>query len=124
MIILKTYSRHLIFTEIVVDVKAFGNPPFRPHIPSSLCGNDWIALMNDCWCENPEARITFSRVRLILREINGGKTINVIDNMIKMLEQHAEHLEELVAERTAELQVEKQKVETLLYNILPRLVSW
>lgn len=44
----------------------------------------------------------------------------MIDNMIKMLEQHAEHLEELVAERTRELHEEKKKVETLLYNILPR----
>ena len=48
------------------------------------------------------------------------RTINVIDNMITMLEQHAEHLEELVEERTLELGDEKKKVETLLYNILPR----
>ena len=47
------------------------------------------------------------------------RTINVIDNMLHMLEQHAENLEELVSERTRELGEEKKKVELLLYNILP-----
>ena len=49
-----------------------------------------------------------------------GRNVNVIDNMISMLEQHAEHLEELVADRTRELNDEKKKTDTLLYNILPR----
>ena len=40
--------------------------------------------------------------------------------MVKMLEKHAEHLEELVVDRTRELGEEKKKVEVLLYNILPR----
>ena len=39
------------------------------------------------------------------------RTINVIDNMLKMLQAHAENLEGLVAERTAELGDEKKKVE-------------
>lgn len=50
----------------------------------------------------------------------GCRKINVIDNMIRMLEQHTEHLEELVESRTQELDEEKKKVENLLYNILPR----
>jgi hypothetical protein len=50
----------------------------------------------------------------------GFRKINVIDNMIRMLEQHTEHLEELVESRTQELDEEKKKVENLLYNILPR----
>ena len=54
-----------------------------------------------------------------------SRALNVIDKMIKMLEQHAEHLEDLVAGRTAELNEEKKKVEVLLYSILPRWVhSW
>lgn len=40
--------------------------------------------------------------------------------MMKKLEKHNAKLEELVAERTAELNVEKKKVELLLYNILPK----
>ena len=44
----------------------------------------------------------------------------MIDKMIKMLEEHTEQLEDLVVDRTKELDGEKQKVEQLLYSILPR----
>lgn len=43
--------------------------------------------------------------------------------MVKMLEQHAEHLEELVAARTRELDNEKKKTDQLLYSILPRSLT-
>lgn len=42
------------------------------------------------------------------------------DKMIKMLEQYTLHLEDIVADRTAELNAEKVKAEGLLFNILPR----
>jgi len=58
-----------------------------------------------------------------MRLINGGKQINVVDNMIQMMEEHTEHLEELVALRKEELNVEKKKVENLLFNILPISVA-
>ena len=48
------------------------------------------------------------------------RPINVVDNMVKMLEQHAEHLEELVGERTRELNEEKKRTDSLLYSILPK----
>ena len=64
----------------------------------------------------------YSKIRQQLRLISGGKSVNVIDNMINLLEKHAEKMEDLVAERTEELQAEKKKVENLLYNILPRSV--
>lgn len=40
--------------------------------------------------------------------------------MIAILEKYANHLEELVAERTSELDVEKKRAENLLYRMLPR----
>ena len=47
----------------------------------------------------------------------------MIDNMIVMLEKYANHLEDLVAERTSELDAEKMKTENLLYRMLPQYVQ-
>ena len=43
-----------------------------------------------------------------------------MDNMLKMMEKYAGNLEELVQERTQELEEEKKKTDILLYNMLPR----
>ncbi len=46
-----------------------------------------------------------------------------MDNMIAMMEKYSNHLEEIVAERTVELEGEKKKTETLLYRMLPRFTK-
>lgn len=43
----------------------------------------------------------------------------LIDHMITLMEKYTTNLEELVAERTMQLQEEKVKTETLLYKMLP-----
>ena len=40
--------------------------------------------------------------------------------MLKLLEEHADNLEQVVEMRTNELNEEKKRVEALLYSILPR----
>ncbi len=44
----------------------------------------------------------------------------MIDNMIAKLERYATNLEEIVAERTKQLEEEKRKTDTLLYRMLPK----
>ena len=51
------------------------------------------------------------------------RTANVMDNMIAMMEKYSNHLEEIVAERTLQLEEEKKKTETLLYRMLPQWVE-
>ena len=46
----------------------------------------------------------------------------MVDNLIKMLEKYATDLEGIVAERTSELEVEKNKVEDLVCRMLPRTI--
>jgi len=48
-----------------------------------------------------------------------NRKTNIMDNMILMLEAYSNNLEELVANRTEELAREKEKTDTLLYQMLP-----
>lgn len=43
--------------------------------------------------------------------------------MLRMLEQYSSNLEDLIRERTEELEVERQKTDNLVAQMLPRLVS-
>lgn len=58
------------------------------------------------------------------KNINKGKKTNIIDSMLRMLEQYSSNLEELIRERTEELEIEKQKTEKLLTQMLPPWVKW
>ena len=49
---------------------------------------------------------------------------NVIENMVVMMEKYSTQLEEIVAERTEQLQEEKRKTDALLYRMLPRFVLY
>ena len=43
-----------------------------------------------------------------------------MDNMISLMEKYTNHLEDVVRERTRELQDEKAKTDALLYRMLPK----
>ena len=45
---------------------------------------------------------------------------NILDNLLKRMEQYANNLESLVQERTADYLEEKRKAEDLLYQLLPK----
>ncbi len=47
---------------------------------------------------------------------------NIFDNMIAMMEKYSNNLEEIVAERTKQLEEEKKKSERLLLQMLPKSV--
>ena len=54
------------------------------------------------------------------RPIRDGDKGNILDNLLSRMEQYANNLEALVAERTSDYLEEKRKAEDLLYNMLPR----
>ena len=59
----------------------------------------------------------------MLAKAQQGKKINIVDNMMKMLEEYSNNLEGIVRARTAELEVEKQKSQELLRPVWNEVFS-
>lgn len=49
-----------------------------------------------------------------------NESSNILDNLLKRMEQYANNLESLVQERTADYLEEKRKAEDLLYQLMPK----
>uniref|UniRef100_G1NQT6 Guanylate cyclase n=1 Tax=Meleagris gallopavo TaxID=9103 RepID=G1NQT6_MELGA len=108
--------------EIIKKVKK--PPPLcRPNIAPEMAPLVCIQVMKQCWVEAPERRPTFEEVFHKFKTINKGKKTNIIDSMLRMLEQYSSNLEDLIRERTEELEIEKQKTEKLLSQMLPPSVA-
>ncbi|CAH3045236.1 unnamed protein product [Porites lobata] len=120
----KPFSTSLLCTkEILYHVRKSIQPHCRPQVPPDSAPRPYIDLMKICWDESPERRPTFSGILKILKKINNGKTISVIDNMLLMMEKYTNNLESLVNERTKQLQCEKTKTDELLHKMLPRSIA-
>ncbi|XP_061182469.1 atrial natriuretic peptide receptor 2-like [Saccostrea echinata] len=85
--------------------------------PTALC-----ALIDECLDSRPSERPTFGNTRKILYKINPNKQ-NPVDLMMAMMEKYSKHLEQIVAERTNDLMIEKQRTDRLLYSMLPKEVA-
>ncbi|XP_073404513.1 retinal guanylyl cyclase 2-like [Dendrobates tinctorius] len=108
--------------EIIKKVKK--PPPLcRPTVAPDQAPLECIQLMKQCWSELAERRPTFDEIFDQFKTINKGKKTNIIDSMLRMLEQYSSNLEDLIRERTEELEVEKQKTEKLLSQMLPPSVA-
>ncbi|XP_056298751.1 retinal guanylyl cyclase 2 [Pseudoliparis swirei] len=109
-------------TEIVEKLR---RPPplLRPAVSSDFAPPECIQLMKRCWTEPPDQRLSFEEIFDQFKNINKGKKTNIIDSMLRMLEQYSSNLEDLIRERTEELEVEKQKTEKLLTQMLPPSVA-
>eukprot|EP01137_Pigoraptor_chileana_P018462 Opistho-2@77999 len=76
-----------------------------------------------CWAADPTARPSFTVALAAVRRCNPDANQSVLDNMSRMLENYANHLEDIVEQRTQALEEEKKKTEELLYRMLPRAVA-
>ncbi|XP_058797480.1 atrial natriuretic peptide receptor 1 isoform X1 [Phymastichus coffea] len=109
--------------EIVNRVAASEFQPFRPEVTQKDCPADIISLMEKCWHEVPEERPTFHAIRGTIRGIMKGYCENLMDDLLRRMEQYANNLEALVEEKTEQLSLEKRRSEELLYQVLPRQVA-
>ncbi|XP_056426099.1 retinal guanylyl cyclase 1 [Hyla sarda] len=99
-------------------------PPLcRPSVSLDQAPPECIHLMKQCWAEHPERRPNIDQVFDQFKTINRGRKTNIIDSMLRMLEQYSSNLEDLIRERTEELEVEKQKTDKLLTQMLPPSVA-
>ncbi|XP_060060348.1 retinal guanylyl cyclase 1 isoform X2 [Erinaceus europaeus] len=99
-------------------------PPLcRPLVSMDQAPIECIQLMKQCWAEQPDLRPSMDRTFDLFKSINKGRKTNIIDSMLRMLEQYSSNLEDLIRERTEELELEKQKTDRLLTQMLPVSVA-
>ena len=60
----------------------------------------------------------------MFKSLNGEKKVNLVDLMLKMIEQYTNNLEELIREKTIKLEEEKKNTERLLSEMLPPLLNF
>lgn len=105
--------------------KLDGDELFRPDtsVLEDITEDFVISCIKDCWTEDPNMRPDFPTIRTRLKKMKSGKSRNIMDQMMDMMEKYANNLEELVNERTRLLIEEKQKTEDLLHRMLPKSVA-
>ncbi|EAT36610.1 AAEL011318-PA, partial [Aedes aegypti] len=126
------YSFAIILEEIVVrggpyetarQVAAHESPPFRPFVGQRDCPPDLLDLMEKCWSDSPDDRPSFIQIKSTVKLIMKGFCENLMDDLLRRMEQYANNLESLVEEKTEQLSMEKRRTEELLYQVLPRPVA-
>uniref|UniRef100_A0A4W4F921 Guanylate cyclase n=1 Tax=Electrophorus electricus TaxID=8005 RepID=A0A4W4F921_ELEEL len=99
--------------EIIDKVRSPPPPLCRPFVSVDEAPLEVIQIMKQAWSEDPHLRPTLRK----------GKKTNLIDSMLRMLEQYSTNLEDLIRERTEELEVERQKTDALVAQMLPKSVA-
>ncbi|KAM5322317.1 LOW QUALITY PROTEIN: guanylate cyclase 2G-like [Glossophaga mutica] len=110
-------------TRISEIIRRIGDPtapvPLRPSLAEEEGHERIVVLVRACWDGSPEKRPPFCSIKRILREASPEGHVSILDSMVSKLEVYANHLEEVVEERTNQLAAEKRKVDKLLSTILP-----
>ncbi|XP_069739147.1 retinal guanylyl cyclase 1-like [Phaenicophaeus curvirostris] len=109
--------------EEIIEKVARPPPLCRPAVSADQAPLECIHLMKQCWAEQPDKRPNIDQVFDQFKSINKGRKTNIIDSMLRMLEQYSSNLEDLIRERTEELEIEKQKTDRLLTQMLPPSVA-
>ncbi|XP_034239013.1 uncharacterized protein LOC117643935 [Thrips palmi] len=98
-------------------------PLIRPSVSKGAAPPEAINIMKQCWAELPDLRPDFNVVFEQFKILNQGRKVNFVDTMFQLLEKYSNNLEELIRERTDQLDCEKKKTEQLLYRMLPIQVA-
>ncbi|VDM46680.1 unnamed protein product [Toxocara canis] len=97
--------------------------PIYPSMPN--CDDihpDLVGLMHKCWNGIAEQRPDATLARKIT-DATMKMTGSLVDQMLKNMEQYTNNLENLVKERTSQLEEAQQHAERLLLELLPKSVA-
>lgn len=99
--------------------------PLYPTLPEKHdFGIRLISIMQQCWLEKTEMRPEMdSIVDAVTREFASEGKGNVIDQMIRVIDDYQKHLEAKVELRTKHLEDSLQRTEDLLFHIMPRRIA-
>ncbi|XP_026495452.1 atrial natriuretic peptide receptor 1 [Vanessa tameamea] len=120
------YTDSMTNKEIVSRVSAHESPPFRPAVVVGEVGSaggaaaELLELAARCWADGPDDRPSFDTINANYIK---GYCDNLMDDLLRRMEQYANNLESLVEEKTEQLSLEKKRSEELLYQVLPRPVA-
>ncbi|XP_042363673.1 guanylate cyclase 2G [Plectropomus leopardus] len=110
--------------EIIMQLRTpFQGQFLRPPLSEELCDANINMLLKACWNENPDHRPPFASIRRQLKDTSPDSHANILDNMVEKLEKYANHLEEVVEERTNQLTAEKTRADKLLSSMLPSYIA-
>ena len=115
--------------DIIDKVKAGGLKPYRPTLRLSIeedMKKDMevlTSIMKRCWSENPNNRPTFSNLANEIKNFELGQDSELIDHVVDKLEKYARSLEQIVKERTAELNEERANADKMRLRTLPESVA-
>ncbi|XP_045509036.1 uncharacterized protein LOC123704653 isoform X2 [Colias croceus] len=117
------YCMLALTPEEIIEKLCRPPPLIRPSVSMGAAPPEAVNVMRQCWSEQPDVRPDFNGLYDIFRHLHRGRKINIVDSMFEMLEKYSNNLEELIKERTEQLDMEKKKTEQLLNRMLPRSVA-
>ncbi|OQV20222.1 Atrial natriuretic peptide receptor 1 [Hypsibius exemplaris] len=109
--------------ELLIEIVKGVIPPVRPPVSRSVCSVELYDLMERCWSEFPLDRPNMPRVIESIRKISGLSGDNVIDILLNRMEDYSHDLEGQIAEKNLLLHDEKQRLDEITNQFLPRSVA-
>ncbi|XP_055348722.1 atrial natriuretic peptide receptor 1-like [Paramacrobiotus metropolitanus] len=110
--------------QIVAKVAQKAYKPFRPKFDANECPPEISVLLKQCWASNPLERPRIAQIKSAVKESekSNAEQGSILDTLIRRMENYTLDLQATVEEKAAQFQLEKEKSEQLLYQILPRVV--
>ncbi|KAL1437185.1 hypothetical protein MTO96_049168 [Rhipicephalus appendiculatus] len=109
--------------EEIIEKLKHPPPLIRPSVSKQTAPPEALHIMRQCWAESPDMRPDFDVIADRFKSLYHGRKANIVETMFQMLEKYSNNLEDLIRERTVQLDEEKKKTEHLLNRMLPSSVA-